>query len=212
MRLLFLKEVNTTLELKNEIQIIRVEDVELYRKYCFKLYESLTFSIDDFIYDLDKYGLIIHNPIDISLNEKRFVTTLYKAFESVLDDECRNYLAQIESSTLNLLELLAYKTGFEICYSECVDFTKLMSAFNMEFESIESSNYATLLIRYCKLVKELFKVKCIFSFGISSLLTKDEVLELNYVLKQLDLDIIDIIFSKKSEINTTIIDSDWCIL
>lgn len=212
MKLVHVKELNDCVELKNKLNVIGVESKEIYKHLCFNIEESITLSKNNQVLDLDKYGLLLHNPIELKLNDKKFLNFLYKLMESNLDDECKQYIAKIEGVSLELLELLAYKTGMEIVYNHDLDFAKFLAAYNLNFDEPDPLNYVELLIRYCKLAKEILKIECIFSFGISDLLTDEEIKELNYQLSQLDLDIIDFVYINGMVKKTFVIDDDWCII
>lgn len=212
MKSLHLKQINQKIDLNNEIKIIRVENVELYKELYFNLPNSITISKNNSLIDFDKISTVLFSPLDLKINDKKMINFLYKKFESRLDDEARSILSDIELKSIKLLELLSYITGLEITYEHNIDFAKLLASFNVKFDEPKYSNYTELFIRYCKLCREIFKIEIIFSFGITNILTENEMNEINYQLSQNDIDVIDFIFTTKSINNSIIIDDDWCII
>lgn len=55
-----------------------------YRQLTFNINDEIVFSINNEIFDISKFGLIIQNPFCISLNEKKLLNSLYKELEEKL--------------------------------------------------------------------------------------------------------------------------------
>lgn len=212
MKLLHFSELNNYIELRSQLYIIKIENKDLYRNLCFNLLSTLTFSINNEIVDINKKGIVLFNPFEIKLNDKKFLNHLYKKMESNINDECLIELNNIEMNSMKLFEYLSMKSDCDITYNHKIDFSKFLASFDLKFDENEDITYIELLSRYCKLVKELLKVDLIFCYGLSNVLKEDELLELNYLLSQLDLNIIDIIFGNNDAIKDVVVDKDWCII
>lgn len=86
MKSLHLKQINQKIDLNNEIKIIRVENVELYKELYFNLPNSITISKNNSLIDFDKISTVLFSPLDLKINDKKMINYLYKKFESRLDD------------------------------------------------------------------------------------------------------------------------------
>lgn len=211
MKRVFIKPLNYLLEFNNPIQILKFNDVENYREFSFNLINSLIFSIDDDEKSISTYGLVITNPFEIDLNEKKIITAIYKKIQSKFTDEQLGYIHKIEEYSFKLFDEILEDEDFHLEYNEALDITKLFSNYNISFPNIEYSNYLELFSTYCKLNAMYNKTKIVISFGISNLLTKEELDLLNVEFELNDIVLLDVIFdnSDKTYLN---IDEDWCII
>ncbi len=211
MKRVFIKPLNYLLEFNNSIQILKFNDVKNYREFSFNLINSLIFSIDDDEKSISTYGLVITNPFEIDLNEKKIITAIYKKIQSKFTDEQLGYIHKIEEYSFKLFDEILEDEDFHLEYNEAVDITKLFSNYNISFPNIEYSNYLELFSTYCKLNAMYNKTKIVISFGISNLLTKEELDLLNVEFELNDIVLLDVIFdnSDKTYLN---IDEDWCII
>ncbi len=211
MKRVFIKPLNYLLEFNNSIQILKFNDVKNYREFSFNLINSLIFSIDDDEKSISTYGLVITNPFEIDLNEKKIITAIYKKIQSKFTDEQLGYIHKIEEYSFKLFDEILEDEDFHLEYNEAVDITKLFSNYNISFPNIEYSNYLELFSTYCKLNAMYNKTKIVISFGISNLLIKEELDLLNVEFELNDIVLLDVIFdnSDKTYLN---IDEDWCII
>ena len=76
---------------------------------------------------------------------------------------------------------------------------------------MEYSNYLELFFTYCKLNSVYNKTKIVITYGISNLLTEEELNLLKVDLDLNDIVLLDIIFSNNEKKCFTI-DEDWCII
>lgn len=214
MKRILINLINEVIEFNNSIKCIKFNNQLNYRELCFNLLDNLTFSIDNNIYDLNKISLIIYNPFEIDLNEKKLLNSMYKELEKEINENNIISLQKIEGECINLLEELSINYDYQYEYSDSIDISKLLSAFNVQFPDIVYSNYLELVVSYFKLYNKYCKTKVIISFGLLDLLSNEEIVLLEKELSYLDLILLDISYiGNMNKIEETfVIDEDWCII
>lgn len=213
MKKVFVKQLNQCIEFDTSIKVLKFNDVKNYREFVFNIYDSLIFSIDNVEKPVDSCGLIIKNPFEIDLNEKKLITSIYKRMQSQFTDEQLGYIQKIEEYSFKLFDELLEEQEYHLEYNESVDIVKLFSNYNISFPVIEYDNYLELFFTYCKLNAMYNKTKIVISFGVSNLLTEKELELLKIDLELNDLVLLDIMFNNKfNSKNDLIIDDDWCII
>ena len=211
MKKVFIKPLNYLIEFDEAIKVLKFTDVKVYREFLFNLEDSLIFSIDNVEKSLDIYALIIKNPYDIDLNEKKLLTAIYKKMSSKFTDTQLSYIQKIEEYSFKLFDELLEEEDYHLDYNENVDINKLFSNYNISFPIMEYSNYLELFFTYCKLNSVYNKTKIVITYGISNLLTEEELNLLKVDLDLNDIVLLDIIFSNNEKKCFTI-DEDWCII
>ena len=211
MRKIFLRQSNYLIEFgDSNIKTIRFNDSKAYRLFSLNVINSIIFSINNEEVDLEKYGMIIFNPFQIDLNEKKFLSLVYKKLEKSIRDEERRFIADIEKSSLCLFEKLALVSDIPIDYNDTFDFNRFFSAFDVKI--MEPEDYLDKIVRYIRLSCEILHTKLFVSFGLLALLDKAEIDLLNKELNQYDVSLLDVFYNEKSNIETLYIDTDWCII
>lgn len=213
MKKIFINQINHLIEFDEPIKTLKFNNVKNYREVAFDITNSLIFSIDNVEKSLDSNGLIIKNPFEIDLNEKKLLTAIYKKLQMRFSDQQLNYIQKIEEYSFKLFDELLEDVDYHMEYNESIDIVKLFSNFNISFPVIEYENYLDLFSTYCKLNSLYNNTKIIISFGVTSLLTKEELKLLETELELNDLVLLDIIFNNQYNSNyDLIIDEDWCII
>ena len=211
MRKIFLRQSNYLIEFgDSNIKTIRFNDSKAYRLFSLNVFSSIIFSINNEEVDLEKYGMIIFNPFQLDLNEKKFLNLVYKKLEKNIRDEERRFIADIEKASLSLFEKLALASDIPIDYNDTFDFNKYFSAFDVKI--MEPEDYLEKIVRYIRLSCEIFHTKIFISFGLLALLDNDEIDLLNKELIQYDVSLLDVFYNEKSSLKTLYIDTDWCII
>lgn len=214
MKKIFIETLNQLIEFDSSIKSLKFNNQLNYRELSFNLFDNFTFSIDNNTIDLNKNSLIIYNPFEIDLNEKKLLTSMYKELEKEINDDDRIYIQKIESECFNLLENLLINYDYNFEYSESIDINKLFQALDIHFPTIEYSNYLELIVNYFKLYSKYCKTKIVISFGLLDLLSNDEISLLEKELEYIELILLDISYIgnlNKNE-NVFIIEEDWCII
>lgn len=211
MKKIFLRQGNYLIEFgDSNIKTVRFNDSKAYRLFSFDVINSIIFSINNEEVDLEKYGMIIYNPFQIDLNEKKFLNLVYKKLEKNIHDDERRFISDIEKASICLFEKLSLASDLPIDYNDSFDLNKFFSSFDVKI--MEPEDYLEKIVRYIRLSCEIFHTKFFISFGLLALLNSDEIDLLNKELIQYDVSLLDVFYNEKSNIETLYIDTDWCII
>ena len=214
MKKIFIESLNQVVCFDSTIKSLKFKSKSNYRQISFNLFNELIYSENDVILDLNKCSLIIYNPFQISLNEKKLITGMYKELEKNIKDDEKKIIQKIEEYSFNLFDDLSLNVDYQFEYNEEIDVGKLFQTFNIRFPEIDYSNYLELLTNYMKLNSIFNKSKVIISFGLISLLNDEEALLLEKELAYNDLILLDIFYidDNVNENKDLFIDDDWCII
>lgn len=215
MKKVHIESLNKTILFDTSIKCLKFNNQLNYKEISLNLINEIIFSINDSTVDLEKYGLIIYNPFQISLNDKKIITAMYKELEKNCHNENNIALIQqIESKSFELFNNLLLDFDYTFEYNEEIDLIKLFSSFNLKFPEVEYSNYVELLTNYIKLNSIFNKSKIVVSFGTLSLLSKEELILFEKELAYNDIVMLDISFvgDRIIENKDLVIDEDWCII
>lgn len=215
MKKVHIESLNKTILFDTSIKCLKFNNQLNYKEISLNLVNEIIFSINDSTVDLEKYGLIIYNPFQISLNDKKIITAMYKELEKNCYNENNIALIQqIESKSFELFNNLLLDFDYTFEYNEEIDLIKLFSSFNLKFPEVEYSNYVELLTNYIKLNTIFNKSKIVVSFGTLSLLSKEELMLFEKELAYNDIVMLDISFvgDRIIENKDLVIDEDWCII
>ena len=215
MKKVHIESLNKTILFDTSIKCLKFNNQLNYKEISLNLVNEIIFSINDSTVDLEKYGLIIYNPFQISLNDKKIITAMYKELEKNCHNENNIALIQqIESKSFELFNNLLLDFDYTFEYNEEIDLIKLFSSFNLKFTEFEYSNYVELLTNYIKLNSTFNKSKIVVSFGTLSLLSKEELILFEKELAYNDIAMLDISYvgDRIIENKDLVIDEDWCII
>ncbi len=215
MKKVHIESLNKTILFDTSIKCLKFNNQLNYKEISLNLVNEIIFSINDSTVDLEKYGLIIYNPFQISLNDKKIITAMYKELEKNCHNENNIALIQqIESKSFELFNNLLLDFDYTFEYNEEIDLIKLFSSFNLKFPEVEYSNYVELLTNYIKLNSTFNKSKIVVSFGTLSLLSKEELILFEKELAYNDIAMLDISYvgDRIIENKDLVIDEDWCII
>ena len=205
-------EIGIKLELKKGINIVSIENVSVFRNLYYNFFNNITYSENDSPVDISKYTLLINNPLNLDLNEKKILNLLYKKIISNIVDKDRVKISEIEELSNELFDDLIYKTGLLVEYSPIVDINKLLSAFNLQFKEIEYSNYLDYIMNYISTNLELSKYKLILTFNLLNSVSSEEIASLKKEIEYQDIILLDISYNNRYKDSTIIIDNDLCMI
>lgn len=214
MKKIFIESINKLIVFDKTIVSLKFDSPINYRNISFNVLNNLTYSEDNNIIDLNKYSLIIYNPFQIELNERKLVNAMYKTLEKTLTNDDNMLLNEIERISFTIFDNLLQNTDFSFEYDININTQSLFQAFNISFPKVEYNNYLELISTYFKLYSKFNKTKIIISFGLLSLLEKEEIVALEKELDYDNLVLIDISYNGNNKINEKdlYIDEDWCII
>lgn len=212
-RRIYIDKLNLKIEEPLAIIQIAVEDALVYRDIFYSIKDLIVLSEDNKVLNNDKVALVIDNPLNIYLNDKKVLASLYKYLSINLNDEIKNEVNEINQKMIELLDDVILYNDFALEYDDNFDIQKLFSLFQLRFKKNEKNIYFENLLNYLKLYNIIANNKFIISFSLLDLLTTNEMEILKKELLLLDINLINFSLSnKQKESKTYVVDSDWCVL
>lgn len=212
MKQFFIKSINSLVKMDDFIEEISIEDSVNYRNIYFKLLDEIIYSENNNVIDIEKKGLIIRNPLDLNLNEKKLINALYKEMNHSFNDENKIIFNEIESKLMELMDYLSSDLDYSIDYNNEIDLNKLFSSIDVRFSEIEFDNYLKMLVQFIKIYNSVLSIKCVVSFGLFSILSENEIELLKKEIKSMDLTLLNFECKSKNDVKSLIVDSDYCII
>lgn len=209
---IYLKDFNCRCDLQKAITKICFEDPKMYRNFFSNISERIIISNNDGAINIKKKCLIISDPFNIELNDKKIITELYKLMKISMSDEQIKMLMEIESNMISLLEEVILAMDCNIDYGSDFDATKLFSLFQVCFKKVEYNNFLEFLIDYIKINIEIYDIDIVITNRLISILTEEEYQLLKKELILLECKVIDFEIKDNSINNDYLIDNDWCII
>ena len=208
---LFIETIDKAIDIENGIYQIKIENPITYRNIAINIDTEIILSNAGKIISLDKEVIIIHNPFNFDINDPKTIKALYKLLEKEIHGKLENELLNIEKVLFEISDKLILSSNINLDYEAQIDVSKLLSCLGIKYNTYD--DYLSNLLQYIKIQSNLFSKKIIIFFGLSSMLSLDEINRLNVELINNDISLIDISFSIKNiSNNSLIIDEDWCIL
>lgn len=174
--------------------------------------------LQDNVLVLNKCALFCHSPLLISLNDKKFVSSLYKQLQLILSNE-KTYLNEFNRLMVEFEKLLAkveIDSDFLLSTDGAPSFSSMLKVFNVQVDDKSTSIYERL-IDYISLVSKVILNNPIVIFThILSFISKEEFLVISKHAVSLGVRLI-CIESKDCDlsdeyIQKNIIDSDLCLI
>ena len=210
MRKIYFEQIDKVIILDKNITRVVFEDCLLYRDVAININESLVYSYNDIVENIERKALVLFNPFQLNINDPKIIKALYKKLENTIKINLNEKLTSIESKILDLFDELTYDDIVPIIYENEVVLNKLFTSFDVRY--LESKDYLEKVIHYFKVYHELYDNDIIISFGLLNLLNQQEKEVLRQELKILNLNLVDLMFSDKIIENDLIIDNEWCIM
>ena len=118
MKKIFIKSLNQLIEFDLPFKKLKFNSKNNYRQLAFNINDEIVFSINNEIFDISKFGLIIQNPFCISLNEKKLLNSLYKELEEKITNSSIVKLNEIEKESFEMLNNLLNDVDYPFEYEE----------------------------------------------------------------------------------------------
>lgn len=212
MRKVLLKSVKELLYLEEPVTLVAIENPIYYRNLAYCLDNEILLSENDQPLDLDKYGLFIRDPFDLNINDPRLIKMMYKRIDKSRTDEINRKLMLINKEINDVVYELSLNLDVAVDIGSEIDFHKMLSAINLHFVDPTFESFSEMFIKYLKVNSMFSSIKVVFSFGLFSVLSKDEISEITKEVELLELNIVNFEIQKNDIKSTLIIDKDWCIL
>ena len=181
-----------------------------YRDFVINLYDNIILSIDDTPVSIDSKALIIFAPLNIEINDKKTLTLLYKKLSHRVSEKVQEKIRKIEQDILELLEIVSVESMFPIEYEDSFELIKIFQMYQISIQELKKENYLEFIVTYIKTNFELNNYNIVVSFGLTRLLTADEINKLTKELAINQISIVDFYYDdSKPKDNYLVIDSDW---
>lgn len=207
---IFIKQLNQIIIINQPYIALKFSDAECYREFCYNIGNSIIYSINNEEENCSNI-LFIKDPMNIDINNKKILTTLYKKIIQYIDLNLKEHISLIENEIFKLLDELIYQTNYELYYDGEIDINKILGMYQLSLKQNKDNNYLEFLVNYIKLNIELNDSSLIISFGLIKILTKNELELLKKELKLLNISLVDIIIetTNLSRISYLNVDSEW---
>ncbi len=207
---IFIKPINELIIVNEEITNMCFVDKTNYRDFVINLYDNIILSIDDTPVSIDSKALIIFDPLNIEINDKKTLTLLYKKLSHRVSEKVQEKIRKIEQDILELLEIVSVESMFPIEYEDSFELIKIFQMYQISIQELKKENYLEFIVTYIKTNLELNNYNIVVSFGLTRLLTADEINKLTKELAINQISIVDFYYDdSKPKDNYLVIDSDW---
>lgn len=211
---IYLKAIDKIFELNDQFNKISINDTKLYRNIALNYEDEIIISDLNNTFHFDKQIMVLQNVYNLNINESKNIKELYKRIEFIIKSKYECLIDKINNISFELIDSLSLEFDNNIECDESIDISKLLSAYSIKYEEVNEDNYLIVLINYLKMCADILKAKAVLSFGLSYMLSKEEIELLNKELVNIGICIVDILFDndQTSEYNLITIDNDYCVI
>lgn len=207
---LFIREINELVILDKPLVSIRFTDPVAYRNFIFNLDDNLVLSINDSQVNFQTKSLIINNPLNIEINDKKTLTSLYKKLTYRISDNIRKQIVKVEKDIFDLIEMISMESDCMLEYSDSFDIVKILQMYQVAIKEVKKENFLEFILTYIKINFELNNYCIVLSFGLTQLLTEEEIIILKNELAINQICIVDFYFNNNNpQIDYLTIDNEW---
>lgn len=207
---MFIKPINELIKIEDSIIAIRFDDPKTYREFALNIDENIIFSIDDTPVNYQTKALVITNPLELELNDKKTLTILYKKLAYRVNENIQKKIIHIEQEIFDLIETISYESSYDLEYVDSFDLVKVLQMYQVTLQEVKKSNYLEFILTYIKTNSELNHYSIVISFGLTLLLTKKELKILKNELAIYQISIVDFYLNNNNPtIDYLTIDNDW---
>lgn len=210
MKKLFVRDINELVVLDKPLVSIRFTDPVAYRNFIFNLDDNLILSINDSQVNFQTKSLIINNPLNIEINDKKTLTSLYKKLTYRISDNIRKQIVKVENDIFDLIDMISMESDCMLEYSDSFDIVKILQMYQVAIKEVKKENFLEFILTYVKINFELNNYCIVLSFGLTQLLTGEEIIILKNELAINQICIVDFYFNNNNpQIDYLTIDNEW---
>jgi len=207
---LFVKPINEEIKLEDAITKIGFTDPKVYRDFVLNFEDNVILSNDLLLLNISTKALIIKNPLEVELNDKKTLTALYKKLSYRISEKIKSRIITIEKEIFDLIDLLSYESNYSLEYIDSFDLIKTLQMYQVTLQEVRKTNYLEFILTYIKTNFELNNYSIALTFGLTSLITDNELLILKNELAINQIYIVDFYLNNSNtSIDYLIVDSDW---
>lgn len=205
---------------RRKINVLVIENQKFFRDFIIGIYNQIE-NDDDFLFcaddlkefKLSKYAILITDPFDLPIDEKKCITLLYKDMEKKVTEDYRIGLEKVNNTIYSFLTDLIKEYEIPLTFDSSLSITNLMKLADVH-PDYEIDDYFQALIVRLKTLSNLFKKNLFFLVNIHDVLTSEELDMFYREASLLDIDLVLIEArepkAKKENENIIVIDSDLC--
>ena len=207
---LFIREINELVVLDKPLVSIRFTDPVAYRNFIFNLDDNLILSINDSQVNFQTKSLIINNPLNIEINDKKTLTSLYKKLTYRISDNIRKQIVKVEKDIFDLIEMISMESECILEYSDSFDIVKILQMYQVAIKEVKKENFLEFILTYIKINFELNNYCIVLSVGLTQLLAEEEIIILKNELAINQICIVDFYFNNNNpQSDYLTIDNEW---
>lgn len=203
-----------------KINIVVAENASTFCGICGDLFDAINGCGEEFVLvndedkevGLAKVGLIISNPFEVDIHDKKLAGKLYTELSRILDENFSFETTKIGDDIAELMKKLDAESPVPIDYEEVLPTQGLLKMCGVSVKE-DCDSLAEKLGNYLSAVFLLCGISCVFFVNLKSYFTDAELEEIYKLMRYnnvLCLSLESAVRNKRDDEFTLIIDNDLC--
>lgn len=207
--------------LSDKMNAIVVEDKMMFSHMIQDLWKQtkgleghISISETDKKMNIAKDIICIINPFDISLNDKKIITQVYKELHIIGSQELIEQKTRMNQNIIDYFDLLISSSPYPLNFDFDIDEIGLYKLCHLEFQN-DNEEILDNVTEYIKLFKSVCNIKLFIFVSLKSFLTREQYQLLYDTIKYEEVCLLDISNEHEYSIDDEkgyIIDKDLCII
>lgn len=203
--------LNQEINLKYGLNALTFENPTMFRQMYYNLFENIKL-LDGIVECQSSKIIIIKDVLNVSINEKKNLTYLFKLTNVILKEKYETDYLKIVTMLKNLLVNITDSMDLDVEFEE-VDTTKLFQSFNLKYQE-DNLSYLESIISYISIINTITSPKVFITYNLLNYLTEEEYnsLQQEFAIKQIVLLDISLNLIKNKCQNLFNVDDEYCIM
>lgn len=203
--------LNQEINLKYGLNALTFENPTMFRQMYYNLFENIKL-LDGIVECQSSKIIIIKDVLNVSINEKKNLTYLFKLTNIILKEKYETDYLKILTMLKNLLVNITDSMDLDVEFEE-VDTTKLFQSFNLKYQE-DNLSYLESIISYISIINTITSPKVFITYNLLNYLTEEEYnsLQQEFAIKQIVLLDISLNLIKNKCQNLFNVDDEYCIM
>ncbi len=203
--------LNQEINLKYGLNALTFENPTMFRQMYYNLFENIKL-LDGIVECQSSKIIIIKDVLNVSINEKKNLTYLFKLTNIILKEKYETDYLKILTMLKNLLANITDSMDLDVEFEE-VDTTKLFQSFNLKYQE-DNLSYLGSIISYISIINTITSPKVFITYNLLNYLTEEEYnsLQQEFAIKQIVLLDISLNLIKNKCQNLFNVDDEYCIM
>lgn len=207
------------LELKNGVGMLVCENSQRFLQYCTDFLSQQKGVDGEFIIQdgdetqsFKKIGNVVFDLFNISLNDKKIITGLYKQLSQIVDDNLQQEYIQLAGQIVTFLDSLAVDSPIAVDYDLDFEIADILKATKLK-PCEDDCTFIEKVVDYLDATANFCGVKLFVLVNARGYMTDDEFSEL---LTHVSYSTYEVLFLERMQFNRVknetirIIDNDFC--